>query len=267
MQTSESGHLLERRGNGVAWLTFNRPDRLNALTDAMIRGLGEAMLRLAEDREIGCVVLAGAGRGFCAGGDIKGMAVGSHQNDTLEGRIHTLRRSMEVCRTMHEMPKPVVAMLRGPVAGAGLSLALAADMRIAGETALLTTAFVQVALSGDFGGSWFLTRLVGPAKAKELYLTGERIGAHEAKVLGMVNRVVGDDELETETAALAEGLAAGPRITLGYMKRTLNAAVTMSLSETLDLEAQSHSRSGLTEDHLEAAKAFVEKRKPRFVGR
>ena len=267
MQTSESGHLLERRGNGVAWLTFNRPERLNALTDAMISGLGEAMLRLAGDREVGCVVLAGAGRGFCAGGDIKGMAGGSHRNDTLEGRIHTLRGSMEVCRTMHEMPKPVIAMLRGPVAGAGLSLALAADMRIAGETALLTTAFVQVALSGDFGGSWFLTRLVGPAKAKELYLTGERIGAHEAKVLGMVNRVVGDDELETETTALAEGLAAGPRITLGYMKRTLNAAVTMSLSETLDLEAQGHSRSGLTEDHLEAAKAFVEKRKPRFVGR
>ena len=155
----------------------------------------------------------------------------------------------------------------GPAAGASLSIALACDMRIASETALIATAFVQVAISGDFGGSWFLTRLVGPAKAKELYMTAASLGAEESHALGILNRVVPDEALEAETASLAESLAAGPRITLAYMKQTLNGAVTASLSETLDTEARNHSRSGLTADHLEASKAFVEKRKPVFAGR
>ena len=262
-----SDHLLERHENGVAWLTLNRPERLNALTDEMLDGLLAAMQRLSGDRETGCIVLSGAGRGFSAGGDVKGMAAGSHRDDTLEGRTQSLRSRMEVSRIVHEMPKPVIAMIRGPAAGASLSIALACDMRIASETALITTGFAQVALSGDFGGSWFLTRLVGPAKAKELYMTAARLGAEEALTLGIVNRVVPDDALEAETTALAERLAAGPRITLAYMKQTLNGAVTASLSETLDTEARNHSRSGLTEDHLEAAKAFVEKRKPVFSGR
>ncbi len=155
----------------------------------------------------------------------------------------------------------------GPAAGASLSIALACDMRIGSETALIATAFVQVVLSGDFGGSWFLTRLVGPVKAKELYMTGARLDAGQARALSILNRVVADDALEAETASLAESLAAGPRITLAYMKQTLNGAVTASLSETLDMEARNHSRSGLTADHLEASKAFVEKRKPVFAGR
>ena len=262
-----SEDLLERHENGVAWLTLNRPDRLNALTDDMLDDLLAAMQRLSADRDTGCIVLAGAGRAFCAGGDVKGMAAGSHRDDTLEGRTQSLRRRMEVSRLIHEMPKPVIAMIRGPAAGAGLSVALACDMRIGSETALITTAFVQVALSGDFGGSWFLTRLVGPGKAKELYMTGARLDAGQARELGILNRVVADDALEAETASLAESLAAGPRITLAYMKQTLNGAVTASLSETLDTEARNHSRSGLTADHLEASKAFVEKRKPVFAGR
>ena len=212
-------------------------------------------------------MLSGAGRSFSAGGDVKGMAQGSHRDDTLEGRTQSLRRRMEVSRLIHEMPKPVIAMVRGPAAGASLSIALACDMRVASRTALITTGFAQVALSGDFGGSWFLTRLAGPAKAKELYMTAARLNAEEALALGILNRVVPDEALETETRNLAESLAAGPRITLAYMKQTLNGAVTAPLSETLTWKPATTPRSGLTEDHLEAARAFVEKRKPVFAGR
>ncbi len=262
-----SDHLLESRDNGVAWLTLNRPDRLNAMSNEMLDGLLASMLRLAADEEVGCVVLTGAGRGFCAGGDVKGMAQGSLREASLEGRMQALRRRMEVSRVIYEMPKPVVAMVRGPAAGAGLSVALACDLRIADETALMTTAFAQVGLSGDFGGSWFLSRLVGAGKAKELYLTAARLTASDALALGILNRVAASDALEAETRALAEGLASGPRVALGYMKQNLNGAWTASLSETLDMEARNHTRSGFTEDHLEASKAFVEKRKPVFSGR
>ena len=262
-----SDHLLETRDRGVAWLTLNRPDRLNAMSNEMLDDLLASMLRLASDQAIGCVVLTGAGRGFCAGGDVKGMAEGSLQDDSLEGRTQALRRRMEVSRVIYEMPKPVIAMIRGPAAGAGLSVALACDLRVADETALLTTAFAQVGLSGDFGGSWFLARLVGAGRAKEMYLTAVRLPADEARKLGILNRVVAADALEAETRELAEGLAAGPRVALGYMKANLNGGWTASLSEALDLEARNHSRSGFTEDHLEASKAFVEKRKPVFRGR
>jgi 2-(1,2-epoxy-1,2-dihydrophenyl)acetyl-CoA isomerase len=158
-------------------------------------------------------------------------------------------------------------MLRGAVAGAGLSLALACDLRIASETLRLTTAFAKVALSGDFGGSYFLTKLVGPAKARELYFTSPLLGAAEAQALGLVNRVVGDGALEAETQTLAQALAWGPRVTLGYMKQTLNLAERASLAEVMDAEALRHTRCGETEDHREAAAAFVEKRTPRFKGR
>ncbi len=260
-------HLIENVENGIATLTLNRPERLNALTRALLEDLLDAVERLALDPEVGVVVLTGAGRGFCAGGDVKDMAEGSECEETMELRATSLRRRMEVSRLLHEMAKPTIAMIRGPAAGAGLSLALACDMRIASETARLTTAFAKVALSGDFGGSYFLTRLVGPAKARELYLTAAMVEADEALRLGLVNRVVPDDELEGETRTLAEKLAAGPRIALGYMKKNLNAAERGSLAEVLDLEAMHHARCGRTEDHREAATAFVEKREPLFRGR
>ncbi len=260
-------HLLERREGGVAWLTLNRPERLNALSNAMLDALLDALGRLAADRETGCVVLSGAGRGFCAGGDVTGMAQGSLQKDGLEDRTEALRRRMEVTRVIHEMPKPVLAMMRGPAAGAGLSIALACDLRLADETVMVTTAFAKVGLSGDFGGSWFLSRLVGAGRAKELYLTAARLPAAEAHALGIVNRVVPADALEDETRALAERFTAGPRVALGYIKQNLNGTWTASLSEALDAEARNHARSGFTDDHLEAARAFVEKRDPVFRGR
>src|SRR5438445_364335 len=176
-------------------------------------------------------------------------------------------RPLGVSRWLHEMPKPTIAMVRGAAAGAGMSLALACDLRVAGDTARFATAFARVGYSGDFGGSWFLTQLVGTGKARELYFTTDIVDAREARELGMVNRVVPDARLEEETLALAARLARGPRIAYRYMKRNFNAAESGTLKDLLDLEAWHHTRCGMTEDHREAAKAFVEKREPVFRGR
>src|SRR5437867_5985032 len=262
-----SDDLRETVKGGVAVLTLNRPERLNAMSRAMLDGLLEALPRLAEDPAVGVVVLTGAGRGFCAGGDVKAMAEGSEMaGATLEERAHGLRARMEVSRWLHEMPKPSIAMVRGAAAGAGLSLALACDLRIAGDSARFGTAFARVGYSGDFGGSFFLTQLVGTAKARELSFTADLLDASQARELGIVNRVVPDGHLEEETMALAARLAQGPRIAYRYMKRNFNAAESGTLKDLLDLEAWHHTRCGLTEDHREATKAFVEKRDPVFRG-
>ena len=259
--------LLEEVTDGVAVLTMNRPDRLNALSGPMLTAMLEALQRLATSAQVGVVVLTGAGRGFCAGGDVKAMAESREaEGVTLEERAQALRARMEVSRWLHEMPKPTIAMIRGAAAGAGLSLALACDLRIASDSARFATAFARVGYSGDFGGSWFLTKLVGTAKARELYFTADILDAPTALRLGLVNRVVADTDLEKETRALAGRLARGPRVALRYMKRNMNAAESGTLGESLDLEAWHHSRTGLTEDHREAARAFVEKREPVFKG-
>ncbi|HWN01505.1 MAG TPA: enoyl-CoA hydratase [Candidatus Dormibacteraeota bacterium] len=260
--------LLEQVKDGVAVLTLNRPDRLNAMSRPMLDSLLEALPRLAEDPEIGVVVLTGAGRGFCAGGDVKAMAEGNELGgQTMEEKAQALRSRMETSRWLHEMPKPTIAMMRGPAAGAGLSLAMACDMRIASDTIRLGTAFARVGYSGDFGGSYYLTQLVGTAKARELYFTADLLDAQQALGLGLVNRVVADARLEEETMELASRLARGPRVAYRYMKRNMNAAESASLKEMLDLEAWHHTRTGMTEDHREAARAFVEKREPQFKGR
>ena len=260
--------LIEQVKDGVAVLTLNRPDRLNAMSRPMLDALLEALPRLAEDPEIGVVVLTGAGRGFCAGGDVKAMAEGTELGgQTMEERAQALRSRMETSRWLHEMPKPTIAMMRGPAAGAGLSLAMACDLRIASDTIRLGTAFARVGYSGDFGGSYYLTQLVGTAKARELYFTADLLDAQQALGLGLVNRVVADARLEEETMALASRLARGPRVAYRYMKRNMNAAESASLKEMLDLEAWHHARTGMTEDHREAARAFVEKREPQFKGR
>jgi 2-(1,2-epoxy-1,2-dihydrophenyl)acetyl-CoA isomerase len=160
---------------GVLTITLNRPDALNAVTGDMLQALFNRVSEAAADNDIGSIILTGAGRGFCAGGDVKNMSKGSERADTMEGRLEPLRRKMEVSRLLHDIPKPTIAMLRGPAAGAGLSLALACDMRFADPSARIITAFARVGLSGDFGGSWFLTRLIGPAKAKELYLSSPSV--------------------------------------------------------------------------------------------
>ncbi len=260
--------LLENVKDGVAVLTLNRPERLNAMSRPMLDALLEALPRLADDASVGVIVLTGAGRGFCAGGDVKAMAEGTELGgQTMEEKAQALRSRMEASRWLHELPKPTIAMMRGPAAGAGLSLAMACDMRIASDTVRLGTAFARVGYSGDFGGSYYLTQLVGTAKARELYFTADLLDAPQALGLGLVNRVVPDARLEEETMALASRLARGPRVAYRYMKRNMNAAESASLKDMLDLEAWHHTRTGMTEDHREAARAFVEKREPQFKGR
>lgn len=262
-----SEDLLEVVKDGVAILTLNRPERLNAFSGPMLAAMLEALPRLADDPNVGVVLLTGAGRAFCAGGDVKAMAEGRElSGETLEEKARALRSLMEVSRWLHEMPKPTIAMVRGAAVGAGLSLALACDLRIAGDTARFGTGFARVGFPGDFGGSFFLTQLVGTAKARELYFTADMLDAHEALSLGLVNKVVPDARLEEETFALANRLARGPRIAYLYMKRALNAAESGTLREVLDLEAWHQTRCGMTEDHREATRAFVEKREPVFKG-
>lgn len=260
--------LLTERAEGVAVLTLNRPEQLNALGADMLPMLLRALEALATDAEIGCVVLTGAGRGFSAGGDMKARASGERPPPaTPEAGADDLRARMECSRLLHEMPKPTVAMLNGVAAGAGMSLALACDMRIAGESARMTTAFAKMGFSGDFGGHWFLSRLVGPARARELYFTSAMLDARRMEALGLANRVVPDAALRDETMALARSLAAGPRVAWRYMKRNMRAAEEGTLADALDAEAIGMMRCRETEDHREALRAFAEKRAPVFRGR
>src|SRR6202048_1457396 len=229
--------LLETVEDGIATLTFNRPERLNALSTPIMEGLLHGLPRLAGDPTVKVIVLTGAGRAFCAGGDVKSMAAdGRERRSVAEATAH-LRSRMEVSRILHELPKPTIAMINGPAAGAGLAFALACDLRIAGASARLVTAFVKVGLSGDFGGSFFMTRLVGTAKAREPYFTGRSVDTKEALSLGLVKRVVPDDQLADATMELARSLAQGPQIALSLMKRNMNCAESSGLAELLDLEA------------------------------
>jgi 2-(1,2-epoxy-1,2-dihydrophenyl)acetyl-CoA isomerase len=261
--------LLHRLENRVAVITLNRPERLNAMTKGMMRALVSLLAECASDEAVGCVVLTGAGRAFCAGGDVQVQAntaaIGS--KETPERRADLLRASMEASRLLHEMPKPTIAMLNGVAAGAGLSLALACDLRIAGRSARMTTAFAKVGLSGDFGGTWFLTHLVGTARARELYFTSDMLDADRIEALGLANRVVADAELDQETMSLAGKLANGPSVALRYMKRNLNVAEYGDLAAGLDSEAFGMLRCRESADHKEASQAFVEKRPPVFKGR
>jgi 2-(1,2-epoxy-1,2-dihydrophenyl)acetyl-CoA isomerase len=261
--------LLARVEDGVAVLTMNRPERRNALSAAMLEALAAALENAETNPEIACVVLTGAGGAFCAGGDVKAMAESNDASMDYDARVAVQRRNQRATSgRLHTMPKPTIAALPGAAAGAGLALALACDLRIAARSAVLTTAFARVGLAGDYGGTWFLTRLVGSARARELYFLSERLAAEDAERLGLVNRVVDDERLEAEALALASRLAAGPRVCLAYMKENLNRAESGDeLGECMDLEATHHLRTAMTEDHREAAAAFAEKREPTFRGR
>jgi 2-(1,2-epoxy-1,2-dihydrophenyl)acetyl-CoA isomerase len=264
-------HVLGRVEDRVAIITLNRPERRNALSLAMLTGLERALVDAESSDDVGCVVLTGAGGAFCAGGDVKGMAESSGGGGSVGGidaLIHTQRLQQRgTAGRIYEMPKPVIASLPGAAAGAGLSLALACDLRVASEAAILLTAFANVGFSGDYGGTYFMTQLVGSAKARELYYLCERIEAREALRLGLVNRVVPAEKLEATTLELAGRIAHGPGVAYRYMKENLNRAVGGELRECLDLEATHHVHTALTEDHRNAVKAFVEKRTPVFRGR
>lgn len=263
-------HLLTELKDRVLYLSLNRPDKLNAMSNEMMTGLLDALTQAASDSKIGAVVVTGAGRGFCAGGDITAMRARNESSapaPTIEERVAGLRRGEEASLLLHEMPKVTIAAVNGPAAGAGLSLAMACDIRLASDAARFGTAFAKVGFSGDYGGTWSLTRLVGSAKAREMYFTGDIIGADEALKLGIANRVFPAASFRDEVHAFASKIANGPTIAYSYMKANLNAAINHELRELLDREAWGQTMTGHTEDHREAVKAFLEKRPPTFKGR
>ncbi len=264
--------LLAHVDGHVGVITFNRPDRRNALSNGIYQGFDKVLPILRDDPNVRVVMVTGNGGAFCAGGDVKGM----HENHTSAGSGPTLSteeavanlrmRQRQVSLTLHEFPKPVVAALPGAAAGAGMSIALSADLRIAAERAVIVTAFANVGASGDFGGSWFLTQLLGPAKAKELYFTSPRLTAAEAKELGIVNVVLPDEDFATAALDYCHSLAERAPIAQRYIKENINRAVRVGLAEALDAEASAMVRTMSTADHREAAAAFVEKRSPQFGG-
>ncbi len=270
---TDTEDLLGHRIGHVGVLTLNRPERRNALSSGIYHGFATALPAIAADPSIRVLMVTGAGGAFCSGGDVKAMnernkaAAGGDVPMTADQSIDDLRaRQRQVSLALHNLPQPVVAALPGPAAGAGFSIAMAADIRIAAERALLVTAFSGVGGSGDFGGSWFLTRLLGSAKAKELYFMSPRMTAAEAGELGLVNQVLPDEGFDEAALAFCAALAARPPIALRYMKENINRADSVGLAEALDAEAAAMVKTMSSQDHREAAAAFVEKRDAVFRG-
>ena len=263
--------LLARFDAGLVVLTLNRPERRNALSDTLSPAMRRMFARLAEEPDVRALLLTGAGTAFCAGGDVKGMGGRTKREGaptTREGVIADLtERQQQLTGALYALPFPTLAALPGPAAGAGLSIALACDLRIAAESAFVTTGFANVGLSGDYGASFFLTQLVGTAKTRELFYSAERVDAATCERLGIVNRVVPDDRLHDEALAWARQLASGPSAALRIMKRNLDRALRHDLPTCLAAEAEGIVSSGSTEDHQEAVRAFIEKRRPNFRGR
>jgi 2-(1,2-epoxy-1,2-dihydrophenyl)acetyl-CoA isomerase len=263
--------LLASLSEGVLTLTLNRPEAKNALSRPMVEALGKQLALAELDNAVKCIVLTGSGNGFCAGGDVKGMAAsgdGTVGANTIDVAIHRQRVNQRATAgKLFKMPKPTIAVLPGAAAGAGLSLALACDLRIMSSNAFLTTAFAKVGFSGDYGGTYFMTQLVGAAKARELYLLSDRVSADEALRLGLTNWVCPTELLAEKAREIALRLANGPAVAYRYMKENLNRAMAGEVDDCMDLEATHHVHCGQTEDHREATKAFVEKRSPVFNGR
>ncbi len=263
--------LLATLDEGILTLTLNRPEARNAMSRAMMDALVAQLAAAETNNAVKVIVLTGAGKGFCAGGDVKGMAArgdGTVGDNTIDVAIHRQRLAQRATSgKLFRMPKPTLASLPGAAAGAGFSMALACDMRIMASSAVMTTAFAKVGFSGDYGGTYFLTQLVGSAKARELYYLSDRISADEALRLGLVNWVCPAEELAARTREIALRLAKGPTVAYRYMKENLNRAMAGEVEDCLDLEATHHVHCGQTEDHKEATKAFVDKREPVFKGR
>jgi enoyl-CoA hydratase/carnithine racemase len=257
--------LYEERG-GVAWVTLNRPERLNALTFEVYRELTDAFAALRDEDGVRVVVIGGAGRAFCSGGDVRDI-IGELQSRDAAGLLEFTRLTCELVRNMRQLRKPVIASLNGTTAGAGACIALASDLRIASAEARIAFLFVKVGLSGaDMGAAHLLPRVVGLSKATELLYTGDFMTAEEALACGLYNRVVPAAELESETRALAERLARGPSFALAVTKEMLEREMDVTLDTALELEAQAQAVCMQHPDYAEAYRAFTEKRAPRFGG-
>ncbi|HSW25631.1 MAG TPA: enoyl-CoA hydratase-related protein [Burkholderiaceae bacterium] len=265
--------------SGVLSLTIDRPQVKNAIDTAGQNLLVRLLADAARHPRVKVVVLSGAGAAFCTGADVRSMGA-PDQGDAIalafgqtalwqahEARVDRLRRLAEASFLLHDMGKPTIAKLRGPAAGLGFSLALACDFRLAADNAFFVSSFAKIGTPGDYGGSYFLAQLVGPSKAKEIYMLSDRVGAAEALALGMVNRVVADAELDAAVEAFALRLANGPALAWRAIKENVHAAAHQTLQQVLDLEARNMIRCRLSEDCTEALAAFQHKREPRFEGR
>jgi enoyl-CoA hydratase/carnithine racemase len=267
VDTATNELLCEIR-DGVALITLNRPEARNALSDRLTPALRRMIKQCGDDPKVGALLISGAGNAFCAGGDVKGMGDNSNKAEVaFEERVTDLRtKQRTLTGTLVAVRKPTIAALPGPAVGAGLALALACDIRIASESAIMATGYARIGLAGDYGIAWLLTRLAGPSRARELMFLSERIDARRSEALGLVNRVVPDAELRETAFALAKSLAEGPSIALAYMKDNLDRAVTSDFLDSMDQEAENMVRSIRTGDHKEAVRAFIDKRKPVFSG-
>jgi enoyl-CoA hydratase/carnithine racemase len=254
----------------VAIITLNRPEARNALSDHLTPALRTMIRTCGEDPNVGVLLITGAGTAFCAGGDVKGMGANrsaAKQAMSFDDKVADLQeRQRLLTGALVSVRKPTIAALPGAAAGAGLAIAMACDIRIAAESAFVTTGYLRVGLSGDYGIAWLLTRLVGTSRARELMFTGEKVDAKRAESIGLVNRVVPDAKLRDEAFALAKSIAEGPTIALRYMKDNLDEALAFDFATARDHEAVRLIRTAATADHREAVQAFVEKRKPVFKG-
>jgi enoyl-CoA hydratase/carnithine racemase len=266
IETGTTELLCEVRDR-VATITFNRPEARNSLSDQLTPALRRMVRQMGEDPAVGAILLTGAGTSFCSGGDVKGMGGGRSPTPelTFEAKVERLReRQRTLTGVLVAVRKPTIAALPGPAAGAGLAIALACDIRIAAESAFISTGYARIALTGDYGISWLLTRLVGTARARELLFLADRVDARRCEALGLVNRVVTDAELRSESFALAKRLANGPGEAFAGIKDNLDHALTSNFLTSLDHEAANMVKAAATAQHKEAVRAFVEKRAPDF---
>jgi enoyl-CoA hydratase/carnithine racemase len=265
-----TGELLCAIRDRVAVITLNRPEARNALSDHLTPALRSVIKSCGENPEVGALLITGAGTAFCAGGDVKGMGA---RRDTkrlamsYEEKVADLQeRQRLLTGALVSVRKPTIAALPGPAVGAGLAIAMACDIRIAAESAFISTGYLRVGLSGDYGIAWLLTRLVGTARARELMFTAEKVDAARCERIGLVNRVVPNARLQDEAFAMAKSMAEGPTIALRYMKDNLDEALAFDFATARDHEAERLVRTTMTEDHREAVQAFIEKRKAVFRG-
>jgi len=251
----------------LATITLNRPQVLNALSLQMETELAAATTAVKEDDSIRVLILTGAGRAFCAGGDVKDQGPGSRFDVPFHRRVEMIQDFHRAVLNIHYMRKPVIAMVNGYAIGAGCNLALCCDIRIASEKAKFSEIFRNVGLTGDGGGTYFLPRLIGIGKAYELYYTGDMIDAYQAKELGLVNQVVPENALKGKAYEFARKLANGPTFAFGLMKASINKGLKSDLETILEYEAMSQATCMESEDHREGVRAFKEKRAPVFKGK
>lgn len=267
MTDQDATVLLEKRDDGVALITLNRPERMNAFGEDLLERLTEALADCEDDGAVRCVAITGAGRGFSAGADINNMGRSGERPAPGVSQRRSQRSQVATSGMLHEMGTPTVALVNGAAAGGGLGLALAADFRIASERARFVTAFRNIGVSGDYGCAWFLQRMLGITRARELLMLGRELSASEAEALGVASKVVAHDDLLSEGMAFCREIAQGPTAVLAMMKWTLNYGATHGLHDSLYQEGAHVALSFTGEDNKEAAKAFLEKRRPSFVGR